>query len=311
MTRRPLHAYTMPAPRSHARRRTYTPAPGHTWSPRQVHSAPRLPPARQSQSACARARLLGVKQPNKEARQGGGKPGRRGGAGVRAGGGGRSTFSRNAPSLLPGTGSKQSKKKRLQGKHSRLSVPAISLLPKPQTPLKSPGPHGCCEGGGGERVPGGAWGCGSALSRADRCGAVSGAVPVRLPVHAGGDARPTRTVPTPFCFPRAEATTLKYPEPLVPGPAPGRAHWLGRGPGPVNPRRRGTKVEAASGARAAPPLRVPAHPDTRRPAGGGGSAASAPCGCALPPAPPNPSRPVVTETPAGLRSVFRAYRLLP
>lgn len=56
----------------------------------------------------------------------------------------------------------------------------ISLLPEPQTPLKSPGPHGCCGGGGGDRVLGGAWGCGSTRPRAEWCGAVPGAVPVRL-----------------------------------------------------------------------------------------------------------------------------------
>ena len=76
---------------------------------------------------------------------------------------GRSTFNPQTISLLPGTRSKQSKKKRLQGKESGLSVPVIALLPKPQTPLKSAGPHGCCGGSGGKWVLGAVWGCGSAL----------------------------------------------------------------------------------------------------------------------------------------------------
>lgn len=84
----------------------------------------------------------------------------------------------------------RTKKNRFEGKESRLSVPVISLLPKPQTPLKSPGPHGCCGGGEGEGVLGGSWGCGSALPRAERCGAAPGAMPVRPPVRAGWGARP-------------------------------------------------------------------------------------------------------------------------
>ena len=74
----------------------------------------------------------------------------------------------------------RTKKTRFQGKANHLFVPVISLLPKPQTPLKSPGPHGCRGGGGDERVLGGKRGCGSVLPRVDRCGAASGAVPSHL-----------------------------------------------------------------------------------------------------------------------------------
>lgn len=126
----------------------------------------------------------------------------------------------------------RTKKNRFQGKESRLSVPVISLLPKPQTPLKSPGPHGCCGGGGGEWILGGAWGCGSALPRAERCGAVPGAVPVRLPVRAGWGARSTWAVPTRFCFPPAELKTLSSLSSWFQGPPRDALIGWGRCPRP-------------------------------------------------------------------------------
>ena len=60
-----------------------------------------------------------------------------------------------------------------------------------------------------ERVLGGERGCGSVLPRVDRCGAASGAVPVRLPVGGGRGAGSTWAVQTLFCFRAAQRTTLK------------------------------------------------------------------------------------------------------
>ncbi|XP_057598523.1 uncharacterized protein LOC130857157 [Hippopotamus amphibius kiboko] len=138
----------------------------------------------------------------------------------------------------------------------------ISLLPKPQTPLKSPGPHACCGGGGDERVRGGAWGCGSALPRADRCGAVPAAVPVRLQIRAGRGACSTWAVPTPFWFPIAQQTTLSSPSSWFQGPPRDALIGWDGCPGLVNLRRRG-RGEGAGLQRAlrpAPPRPAPPWP---------------------------------------------------
>lgn len=177
----------------------------------------------------------------------------------------RGPLSARSPlSLLPGTGSKRTKKTRFQGKESCLFVPVISLLPKPQTPLKSPGPHGCCGGGGDERVLGGAWGCGSALPRADPCGAVPAAMPVRLPVHVGWGAYSTWAVPTPLWFRTAQPTTLSSQSSWLQGPPPDALIGWGRCPVLVNLRRRGRGAGAGlqRAPRHATPLPAPPCPRT-------------------------------------------------
>lgn len=158
----------------------------------------------------------------------------------------------------------RTKKTRFQGKESCLFVPVISLLPKPQTPLKSPGPHGCCGGGGDERVLGGAWGCGSALPRADPCGAVPAAMPVRLPVHVGWGAYSTWAVPTPFWFPTAQPTTLSSRSSWLQGPPPDALIGWGRCPVLVNLCRRGRGAGAGlqRAPRHATPLPAPPCPRT-------------------------------------------------
>lgn len=144
-------------------------------------------------------------------------------------------------SLLPGTGSKQSDEEK---PFPRQRKPPLRTrdFPAPETPnsFKVSWSHGCCGGGGGWWVLGGAWGCGSALPRAERCGAVPGAVPVRLPVRAGWLGCPVHLVlPTPFCFPTAEPKTLSSRSSWFQGPP--RAALIGWGgcPGRVNLRERG------------------------------------------------------------------------
>lgn len=173
------------------------------------------------------------------------------------------------PAPYPARRPHDRRRKRSQGKDSRLSVPVISLLPKPQTPLKSPVPHGCCGGGGGggERVLGGARGCSSPLSRAEQCGARRGSG--ASPVGAGRGARSTWAVATRFWFPTAEASSLSSRSDWVQGPPRDALIGWGGCPGPVNLRRRGRGVEAPP-ERATPPRPVPARTRTRAyPASGG------------------------------------------
>lgn len=173
------------------------------------------------------------------------------------------------PAPYPAQRPHDRRRKRSQGKDSRLSVPVISLLPKPQTPLKSPVPHGCCGGGGGggERVLGGARGCSSPLSRAEQCGARRGSG--ASPVGAGRGAGSTWAVATRFWFPTAEASSLSSRSDWVQGPPRDALIGWGGCPGPVNLRRRGRGVEAPP-ERATPPRLVPARTRTRAyPASGG------------------------------------------
>lgn len=164
----------------------------------------------------------------------------------------------------------RTKKNRFQGKESRLSVPVISLLPKPQTPLKSPGPHGCCGGGDGEWVLGGAWGCGSALPGAERCGAVPGAGAVRLPVRAGWGVRSTWAVPTPFCFPTTEPKTLSSLSSWFQGPPRDALIGWGGCPRPRQSPREGEGSRGGSPARAPPRPARPPRTRTRTGPGSGG-----------------------------------------
>lgn len=127
---------------------------------------------------------------------------------------------------------------------SRLSVPVISLLPKPQTPLKSSGPHGCCGGGGGESVLGGAWGCGSTPSRAEWCGAVPRAVPVRLLSAPARASVPPGPSGLRSGFLQRRRRLLSSRSLWFQGPPRERAHWLGRGPGSANLPRSGREVGA-------------------------------------------------------------------